>query len=187
MAELADAQDLGFRVPRDSSLLTDTQEYSRFISGRKGRLRGRALSCSFLLILWLQISQSLYAQTFTIPFESHAGLILLRVELNGKPANFLLDTGAQVSYLDRNIAGIGKHQEGNNVNGVIDAAKLVRASSLCIGPRCLADRTFAVVDYERVSRALNVRIDGQLGQDILREFDSVRIDYRNSTVTLEKR
>ncbi len=142
-----------------------------------------------LLVLFLAVPLQAHAQerkTYTVPFESHASLILLRVALNGKPAALILDTGAQLSLLDSAVAGVAKQQEGQNLNGVIERSKLVRVGSFCIGSRCFSDRTFGVVDYEKVSRTLNIRIDGTIGQDVLREFSAVRIDYKASVIEFEK-
>lgn len=47
------------------------------------------------------------ARTFTVPFHSVNGMILLDATLNGKPATFLLDTGANNSIVDRQSAGFG--------------------------------------------------------------------------------
>ena len=125
-------------------------------------------------------------RTFRVTFHTVNGLILLDATVNGKPQTFILDTGAQVSLLDRSLAGLEKQKAGNNVNGVIDTSKMGRVvSSLCIGTRCLSDRSLGVVDYEKVSRALGVRVDGQIGQDILRQFSAVRIDFKNQVVELE--
>jgi hypothetical protein len=71
VAELADAQDLGFRVSKVSKLLTDTQQSSRLISKAKGRILKRALLCSLLLIVGLEISQSpAYAQSSAARYDT---------------------------------------------------------------------------------------------------------------------
>ena len=62
MAELADAQDLGFCA---SPLLKPTHRYSTLHKVYQSVERGSfklALLCSLLLIVWLQISQSTFAQ-----------------------------------------------------------------------------------------------------------------------------
>ena len=58
MEELADAQDLGFRVSRVSNLLTDTQQSTAFIRDGISLVHILALLCSFFLIVGLQISES---------------------------------------------------------------------------------------------------------------------------------
>ena len=142
------------------------------------------VSILLLALLFCLPAQAQERKTYTVPFRSVNSLILLDGQLNGKPATLILDTGAQLSLLDSGLAGIPKQKEGQNIGGVIDRSKLVRVGSFCIGARCFSGRTFGVVDYEKISRILNVHIDGQLGQDILREFSSVRIDYKAQTVTL---
>src|SRR5437773_8016579 len=57
VAELADAQDLGFRVSRVSNLLTDTQQSTAFIRDGISLVHILALLCSFFLIVGLQISE----------------------------------------------------------------------------------------------------------------------------------
>jgi hypothetical protein len=58
VAQLADAQDLGFCVSRVSKLLTDAQHSTRFIIAAKGRILKLALFCSLLLIVGPRISES---------------------------------------------------------------------------------------------------------------------------------
>jgi hypothetical protein len=64
VAELADALDSKTGEARAPHLLTHTQQSSRLISKAKGRILKRALLCSLLLIVGLEISQSpAYAQS----------------------------------------------------------------------------------------------------------------------------
>ena len=48
------------------------------------------------------------------------------------------------------------------------------------------ERPILVMDLSAASKQLGTRIDGFVGQDILREFSSVRIDYRNELVELQQ-
>jgi hypothetical protein len=41
------------------------------------------------------------------------------------------------------------------------------------------------MDLGDVSRRMGTRIDGFVGQDLLTEFATMRIDYRAKTITLE--
>src|SRR5712692_6465693 len=61
-----------------------------------------------VLLLALLLCQPIHAQerrTFTVPFHTVRGLILLDGKLNDKPAVFLLDTGANNSVMDYRAAG----------------------------------------------------------------------------------
>jgi hypothetical protein len=42
------------------------------------------------------------------------------------------------------------------------------------------------MNLDDLNRLLGAQFDGLLGQDILREFHSVRIDYRNHLIELEE-
>ena len=60
------------------------------------------------LVVVLFLAVSLHAQehrTFTVPFHTVHGMILLDGQINGKPATLLLDTGANVSIVDYRVAG----------------------------------------------------------------------------------
>jgi hypothetical protein len=48
------------------------------------------------------------------------------------------------------------------------------------------ERPILVMDLSEASKRLGSRIDGFVGQDILREFSSVRIDYKAGFVEFEK-
>jgi len=55
----------------------------------------------------------------------------------------------------------------------------------------LADHTWvgqpvSVMDLDDLQQALGINFDGLLGQDILREFRSVRIDYHAHVIELEQ-
>jgi hypothetical protein len=85
--------------------------------------------------------------------------------VNDKPAAFLLDTGADLSIISPQAAG---------VSSKLDALKP------------WIDRTVLVMDLSEASKGLGTRIDGYRGQDILREFSAVRIDYKVGLVEFEK-
>jgi len=44
----------------------------------------------------------------------------------------------------------------------------------------------AVADLNPLSKALSIKLDGILGQDVLSQFSRVTIDYRNKQLILEK-
>ena len=82
---------------RTSAAFQTSFRYSRLhkVCQGIGRVSSRlALLCSFLLILWLQISQSLALaqerRAITVPFESHAGLVFLKTTLDKKPVTLCL-------------------------------------------------------------------------------------------------
>jgi hypothetical protein len=150
-----------------------------------------ALSCSLLLIVGLQISESRTSaqdKTYTVPFHSFNGVILLDGQVNRKPPVLLLDTGANNSLVDYQAAGFGALKlEALRSTGSAGAegACAVREVKcrLNIAP---GSRRVCVMDLSDASRRMGTRIDGFVGQDVLSEFASLRIDYKASTITLEE-
>jgi hypothetical protein len=57
---------------------------------------------------------------------------------------------------------------------------------LRLAERHWIDRDVLVMDLSDASKRMGTRVDGFIGQDVLREFASVRIDYRTKTIELEQ-
>ena len=105
----------------------------------------------------------------------------------GKPAVLLLDTGADNSIVSPSVAGIAakldalKPEKTTGASGGYTKAKI----DLRLETRHWIERPVLVMDLSEASKRLGTRIDGIVGQDILREFSAIRIDYRNSVVELQ--
>lgn len=101
-------------------------------------------------------------RTFTVPFESHAGLVFLKTTLDKKPVTLLLDTGSNVSFAFKDGAAIAF--SGN-------------------GFRTLEEYPSRVVFRypDQIKSAAGI-----IGQDVLRNCSAVRIDYKRSVVEFEK-
>jgi hypothetical protein len=143
-------------------------------------------------LLFLLLAIPLHAQegsrTFRVPFHSVNAMILLDAEINGKPAVLLLDTGADNSIVSPDAAGIKakldalKAEKTTGASGDYTKAKI----DLRLEFRHWIERPILVMDLSEASKRLGTRIDGFVGQDILREFSSVRIDYKAGFVEFEK-
>jgi hypothetical protein len=59
------------------------------------------------------------------------------------------------------------------------------AATLEVG-RALTVTPVAVADLHTFAKTLNIKLDGILGQDVLRGFSVVRIDYKSQLITLEE-
>jgi len=137
----------------------------------------------------LLLAVSLHAQECTsrVPFHIVSGLILLDGQLNGKPAVLLLDTGANNSVVDYRAAGFdGLKLDALRSTGSAGAEGACRVREVKLSPehRPLLGRRVCVMDLGDVSRRMGTRIDGFVGQDLLTEFATLRIDYRAKTITL---
>ncbi len=145
-----------------------------------------------MLIVGLQISENAtlaQERGYILPFHTVNGLILLDAKVNGKRAVLLLDTGAIHSIVDKQSAGLGNLalHELDSMGGIGAAGNCsAREVHFTLGGR---DRTQLVclLDLAVVSKRVGAHLDGFIGQDVLREFSAVRIDYKAHTVTLEMR
>ena len=131
-----------------------------------------------------------------IEFDLHPKFraILVKVDVNKKPALMIVDTGSSRTILDPRFldldldsreahkrADIGK---GSGVAG--DGARWGTAT-IEIGTHRFAGHRVVVVDMQDVSRNFQRTIDGLLGQDILCEFDRVVVDFSRSKIILGTR
>jgi len=102
------------------------------------------------------------AQTFRVPFETHSSLIFLRVTLDKQPALLLLDTGSNVSFTFK--TGAGLEMNGDHFRTTEEYPSRV------------------VFRYpEQIKMAAGI-----VGQDVLRQFKALRIDYKASVIEFEK-
>jgi len=139
-----------------------------------------ALGILLLLLLWTQVARP---TTTTIPFTLGrsgigAPLILIHVEINGKPATLVVDSGAQLlgvrpSYLE-GLPALG-HTAIHGVGGV----RLASAAWVNISVGTDTFHEVAVADAGPAG-------DGFLGQSVLNHYSKITIDYAAKTIILEK-
>jgi len=115
-------------------------------------------------------------------------MILLDGQLNGKPAVFLLDTGANNSIADMQSAGLGnlkldKLRSTSTVGSEGDCA--LREVHLTLEHRSWLNRRVCVMDLSDASRRMGTHLDGFIGADVLSEFRQVRLNYETHTLELE--
>lgn len=132
------------------------------------------------------------ARTFTVPFRNVNGVILLDAKVNDKPAVLLLDTGAGLSVLSPDAAAwpsaaLKKRFASRLAVGIDGATRSMgnTTATFELG-RAITVTPVAVADLQSFAKALNVKLDGILGQDVLRGFSAVRIDYKSQLITLEE-
>jgi hypothetical protein len=140
-------------------------------------------------ITWAQSERSV-----RVPFAYVSRCVLVKVSINGAPpVDFILDTGAELSLLDRDFAyGLGLRPEGESqVQGVAASAstQFVKLGAITLagehGGATLKDFRAVVLDLaESQQYVLWRKTAGILGADFLSRF-VVTIDYDAQTVTLD--
>ena len=141
----------------------------------------------------LILATAISAQTKHVPFHRKGSNIVVEVTVDRAMRHFLLDTGSGVTVLSPDTAGrsavdvkttAGARRLGVQLDGTTHSmgsgtATLEFGHTMIVTP-------VAVADLTALSKALNVKLDGVLGQDVLSQFARVTIDYRNRQLILEK-
>lgn len=117
-------------------------------------------------------------------------MILVEGKVNGNHALFLLDTGANRTIISKQVYGkasLAIQQLSHNSRGPgLVGYSLRRPANLELGHHMWAGQYVSVMDLDDLRQMLGMNFDGLLGEDILREFHSVRIDYRTHILELEQ-
>ncbi|MFC7732952.1 retropepsin-like aspartic protease [Actinomadura keratinilytica] len=127
-------------------------------------------------------------QATTVPLRiltrDGATIVLVPVTVNGfGPYDFILDTGASSSSVDRRLVdriGLPGTGESARVRGVggSTVAPLVRVRDWRVGGRPLRGRSLVVTDVG------DDRVAGLLGSDELRRFGVITVDYARARLVL---
>jgi hypothetical protein len=122
-------------------------------------------------LLFLFILIAIPAMSQTIPFQSRPDdLIILTMNVEGKPMRVLLDTGAQSNVFRAKLGPQG------------EIIKMESASQTTLVHRCAV-----AVENITVGAVCGVNLpegqDALLGEGFLSQFKSVTINYKEHTVT----
>ncbi len=123
-----------------------------------------------------------------VPFELVSNHVYLKAEVNDSLyLNFLLDTGAQLSYIDSSKAFEHKikkvdRQKVRRVS-FSDDVSFFRLDSIRIGNLTIFDQDVVGFSLSPLSKFEGTTLDGILGYDFLQRF-VVEIDYINQILTI---
>ena len=126
-----------------------------------------------------------------IPFESSRafGLILVRVEVNGRPAVLIVDSGSSQTIISSELGDVATRAlRENGVYGHkgsgLTGAGVFKTATLRVGAITWRDHRVIVMDMHELSKSLEQEIDGLLGMDFLSEFGLVVIDSKHHKLIL---
>lgn len=151
----------------------------------KNRIGLLALLLSVLAIAQFTVAGE--GKTCRISFHTVNGMVLLDAEVNGKPAVLVLDTGSGKTIISAELAGIDGRRLQQLKFGLSPEGRYVKTEvELRLGKSFIRSGDVLAMNLSDAKKQPGLaQMDGILGQDILREFSSVRIDYKSQVVELE--
>jgi hypothetical protein len=153
---------------------------------------------TMLVLLWLPAplkvdgaSTSNHGSDDGIPIEltSRFSLVLVRLEVNGRPATLVVDTGSShtilsTQFLQLRGLALGADPSPSKGSGFVGDAARIKAT-VKAGNEVWRDHEFLTMgDLPDISNAVGQKIDGIVGEDILKEFAAVEIDFKHRRLFL---
>jgi hypothetical protein len=122
--------------------------------------------------------------------DKKTGTILVEAKLNGQPVVMILDTGASHSMFDASTFGLSAVQLQTarmRSRGLgLDADVVWRTADFDLGTEAWKQQPVEIADLHLLAKIYGRKIDGIIGQDVLRTFESVQINYKGRCVMLER-
>lgn len=128
-----------------------------------------------------------------IPFELSGdfGAILIRAQINGQAATLLVDTGSSHTLLSPELVQLrplALEQAGPPVrgSGLTSRAGWAKATIQLGGDTWKDHKVLVTDDFHQISKDMKQPINGILGQDLLKEFHFVLIDFKRRRLVLRR-
>jgi hypothetical protein len=147
----------------------------------------RALLC-FLLLL-VPMPNRANPRRVRVPFRTVESMILIEGKIDEKRITFLLDTGSNhtivsVRFYGNMLLALRPAQHDHGAAGWMGESVRLPVE-LSLADHIWAGQCVTMMNLDELQKVLGIHFDGLLGQDILREFRSVRIDYSAHVIELE--
>jgi hypothetical protein len=125
-----------------------------------------------------------------VPFESRAGLIVIRVTINGREHHFIFDSGA-TNCVTKELAEELKlkpvlDQTAEDAEGRKGGVQFALIDELKIGNISFANTGAAIIDLQAVPELACLQVDGLIGANLMRKA-CWQIDYKKQTLTFSDR
>ncbi len=132
-----------------------------------------------------QVAQETF--TVTVPFEYRQGLIILKVDINNKTYDFILDTGAsnvlsKELYNELGLKAIDSELI-RGVHGTGQQLEYTSVDNIKIGDVGFLNTIAAVHDLNAVTELACLNVDGIIGANLMRQaiWD---FDFKNQNITI---
>jgi len=162
----------------------------------KSRTWLRNMAFRFVITVALVVALGIPAfsespNTRDIPFENSRifELVLVRVEVNGRPAVLIVDTASNRTIISSELADMGPRTANNVVStkkgsGLTGTGAFARVT-LKLAHITWRDHQIVVMDMKDFSKSFGQKIDGMLGMDFFSEFELVVVDLKNRKLILK--
>jgi predicted aspartyl protease len=151
----------------------------------------------FSTVVALLVTSSLFAfsqppNQREIPFEISRtfGLVLVKVEIAGRPAVLIVDTGCNRTVISTEIAPTPRstleNTRSTSKGSGWAGTGVVARTTVRVGPITMHDHPIVVMDMHDLSKSVGQRIDGLLGMDFFSELQLVAIDLKNHKLIIEQ-
>jgi predicted aspartyl protease len=126
------------------------------------------------------------AQTTTIPLELNPAGLIVHMQINGKDATMIVDTGSTITVLSDRLIKHNPQIKKMSINtpaGPMNAP--LKTADLCFGSVLVNNINVLAVDMTPVSQRAGIQIDGLLGLNVLTsQHGTFQIDLRSQSLVL---
>ena len=129
---------------------------------------------------------TLLAVVLQLTVHPRQNVPIVEVKVNGHVARFIVDTGSSQTLVAQELvqAVVPARSIFRNDAGIEVSGRYFEVD-LDLGGKRWPKRVIGAIDMTRIREVFGKDIRGILGQDVLREFHVVTMDYRSSKLTLE--
>lgn len=177
-------------APR-TAILAATARRTGLFRSAQALVPGRVFRTLMLfLLLLVPLPNRANPSAVLLPFRTVRSLILIEGKVDDKPVTFVFDTGSNNTIVSTRSYGraqfLLRRAQRNRESAGMAGESVRLLVNLTLADHVWVGQRVSVMNLDELQDALGLRFDGLLGQDILREFRTVRIDYHAHVIELEQ-